>query len=538
MRLEDFRGCRGMKERIIFFFLFACTIILIKALFFSGAEPSFHPQVYKGQTGLARTVIVSAGSHYQRGRVGRFLLGKHWRPIWATPVAVPVLDFSHTFGGLKPGKLGGGMQTTSLHVSSADGRRFVLRSLDKNPVGVLAPFWRHSILADLVQDQVSAANPYAALVVAPLSRAAGLLHANPQLVFIAASDPHIQTHRQRLGNRLFWLEEKFTNQTVAAFDSAAGVYNSVEMLDRHFRLPGHQIDQKDFVRCRLFDMLLGDWDRHEGQWSWVAFRNKGTVWYKPIPKDRDQAFSRYRDGVLPWLLTRNFVLPKFGHFDKNLDDIIPFTINSAFIDQKALNQLQRSDFLLAARHLQQTLTDEVIDQAVRQFPPEVYKQIGSEIAFQLKQRRKQLPRAAEAFYRHLAKNVVVTGTDQKDRFVITRLNSHQTLVQVYQASAGDLTLQKAYQRFFNHNETQSITLHGLAGDDDFVLSGVVEKGITIKIVGGLGADKVRDHSLVHQGSRKTLVFDTRQGNKIQWGAETEDKTTDHISVHNFDREGY
>ena len=28
------------------------------------------------------------------------------------------------------------------------------------------------------------------------------------------------------------------------------------------------VDQQEFARARLFDMLVGDWDRHEGQWRW------------------------------------------------------------------------------------------------------------------------------------------------------------------------------------------------------------------------------------------------------------------------------
>jgi hypothetical protein len=336
-----------------------------------------------------------------------------------------------------------------------------------------------------------------------------------------------------MANRLFLLEEKFSDRSVAAFKSALGVYNSVEMLDQHFRYANHLIDQRSFLRCRLFDMLLGDWDRHEGQWNWIAFPAGRQVWYKPIPKDRDQAFSRYRDGLLPWLLTRDFALRKFGHFDAELENITPFTVNGGFLDERALNALHREDFLQAARALQTALTDQVIDQAVKQFPPPIYKLAGKDTADKLKQRRQQLPRAALAYYRHLARNVVVTGTDEREKFVVKRINDRQTLVQVFQPVGG-----KCYQRFFNREETDSITLHGLAGDDEFDLSGKVAQGITIKVVGGLGADVIRDRSVINQENNKTLVFDTRRGNQILWGPETADKTTDNISVHNYDREGY
>jgi hypothetical protein len=539
LRLQDFKCCGWMtKKRIVFFLLFLLMAGLVKGLFFSGLArqsrpaPSFRPAAHAGQ------VRVSAGQQYKRSRLGELFLGKHWRAVWTTPVEVPVLNFSQTLGGLTPGKLGGGMQTTSLNVTSADGRPYVLRSLDKDPVGVLPPFWQHSLLADLVRDQVSAANPYAALVVAPLSEAVGLLHTHPQLVFVPAQQIQLQAHRHRLANRLFLLEEKFSAKSVTAFDSALGVYNSVEMLDRHFRYPGHLIDQQYFVRSRLFDMWLGDWDRHEGQWNWVAYQAGNQVCYKPIAKDRDQAFSRYRDGLLPWLLTRDFALPKFGHFDDKLDNIKPYTVNSGFLDERALNGLRRQDFLQAAQALQAALTDAVIDEAVKQFPPPIYKLVGKETALLLKQRRGQLKRAALDFYLLLAKSVVVAGTDEREKFVVKRLNDRQTLVQVYPVLPNDSVGPKSYQRLFDRQETETITLHGLGGEDEFDLAGKVNLGIMIKVIGGRGADVVRDRSYVEQGDQKTLVLDTRQGNRIFWGPETADKTTDDISIHNYDREGY
>lgn len=539
MRLDDFKGCwRMIKKLLRISFLILVMAGLVKALFFSGtARSSRHAGAYSRSL-QGQSVWAPAGGHYERSWLGAFFLGRHWRQVWTTPIEAPVLDFSQTLGGLKTGKMGGGMQTTSLNVSSADGRTFVLRSLDKDPVGILPPFWQHSLVADLVRDQVSAANPYAALVVAPLSESAGLLHTNPRVVFIAAQDPHIRAHRQRMADRLFLLEEKYTDRSLAAIDSAVGIYDSVEMLDQRFRYPNHFIDQQSFLRCRLFDIFLGDWDRHEGQWNWAAFQTGPEVWYKPIPKDRDQAFSRYQDGLLPWLLTRDFALPKFGHFDEKLESITPFTVNGRFLDERALNALQRKDFLLAARSLQSALTDEAIDQAVKQYPPPIYKLIGRDTARQLKQRREKLLGAAQAYYQHLSRNVVVAGSDDKDKFVVKRLNDRQTLVQIYQVSTQDSVGKKSYQRFFNRGETETITLHGLAGDDEFALSGEVAEGITIKVIGGRGSDIIQDQSVVHRGDKKTLVFDTRLGNLIVWGPETADHTTRDISVHNYDREGY
>jgi hypothetical protein len=50
------------------------------------------------------------------------------------------------------------------------------------------------------------------------------------------------------------------------------------------------IDEAEYIKARLFDMLIGDWNRNEDQWRWGEYKKKKIV-YKPIPRDRDQAFK-------------------------------------------------------------------------------------------------------------------------------------------------------------------------------------------------------------------------------------------------------
>ena len=64
----------------------------------------------------------------------------------------------------------------------------------------------------------------------------------------------------------------------------------------------HFVDQKWTLRSRMFDLLIHDWDRHDDQWRWARFdlageseKDKHRI-YRPIPRDRDQAFSKY-DGA-------------------------------------------------------------------------------------------------------------------------------------------------------------------------------------------------------------------------------------------------
>ena len=63
----------------------------------------------------------------------------------------------------------------------ADSREYSFRSVDKDPSAVLDPLLRGTVVNELVQDGISAAHPYGALVAAPILEAAGVLHVEPQL---------------------------------------------------------------------------------------------------------------------------------------------------------------------------------------------------------------------------------------------------------------------------------------------------------------------------------------------------------------------
>ncbi len=70
----------------------------------------------------APVVTVAPGARYGAGRIHSFFLGEHWRDVWTTAIEVPVLDLNAFDGGLRPDRLGGGLETKNLHFKSANGR--------------------------------------------------------------------------------------------------------------------------------------------------------------------------------------------------------------------------------------------------------------------------------------------------------------------------------------------------------------------------------------------------------------------------------
>ncbi|MCA8830132.1 hypothetical protein [Hymenobacter pini] len=490
----------------------------------------------------ADSALVTAGRHYRRGPLGRFFLGRHYRSTWAQPVMLPVFNpQTAVSGGLKFGKIGGGFQTTSMTLVGANGRNYALRSLDKDPYRTLPKVLRQGFILTTVRDATSAGMPYGAFVVPPLADAAGVPHTAPRAYYVRSDEDGLGPASERFRGKVVLLEEKYEGKQNIAGPVAGAVdlEESEDVLAERYASAKHRLDGEAYVRARLLDLWLGDWDRHEGQWSWAAYEQPGgrTLW-KPVPQDRDQVFFRFDDGVISWLASR--LVAKFRTFRPHFESVEGYTRNAAFIDERALAAVPRTTYLRTAQDLQQRLTDTVIEQAVRQgLPPEVFKLEGPRMIQTLKARRAELPGVAGTFYQLKARQVLVAGTDAAERFVVQRVADTATVVSVYSLPLNlkNPTASLLYQRTFNPADTKTVLLHGLQGKDEFVVSGQVRKSPFIDIYGGPDEDTVQDSSRVAGLRKRTRFFDTKRNNVLEPGPETKDRTKHNVLAHAFDRDG-
>src|SRR5439155_1649161 len=81
------------------------------------------------------------------------------------------------------------------------------------------------------------------------------------------------------------------------------------------------------------------------------------VW-RPIPRDRDQAFSRL-DGFLPWLA--RYYHPDVVSFGRTYPDMVGLNWDARALDRRLLTDLERPVWDSTAAALQVQLTDSVID---------------------------------------------------------------------------------------------------------------------------------------------------------------------------------
>ncbi len=485
------------------------------------------------------TIKAIPSKQYEQSKFIRSIMGENYREVWATESEFPVFDISKEKGGLKILKRGGGQQTQSYRLQNKDKKQYVLRSVEKNASGALPASLKGTIAVSAIQDAISASHPYGAVVVPKLAEAAGIYHTNPQIVFVP-NDPALGIYQLEMKNKLFLYEERpaKNRDDIASFGYSKDIISTPDVLETIIQDDDAEIDQKFVLRSRLFDMWIADWDRHDDQWRWASFEKDDKTIFRPIPRDRDNAFFN-SDGSLFKIAELTWVQPKFQGFKPNTRNIEGFNYNGRYFDRTFMNKLTLKDWQEIAADLQNKLTDELIDQTVdSSLPKKVNELSGDRIKKVLKQRRENLADFAEDYHRFISKNVDITGTEDEDLFKIWRYND-STHVDVFSVSEKKERIKNhLYSRTFDNNNTKEIRLYGLDDEDQFEIAGEANEGIKLRLIGGKGKDKYTDESKIRGASKKTIIYDRFGKNKITKSSETGLRLRNSKEVYEYNRKQF
>jgi hypothetical protein len=347
------------------------------------------------------SVKVAASMLYEANGIKKLIQGEQYRDAWSTPVMAPILFLDTLMGNVQIVEEGGGHQTHSLKLVTNDGTLLTLRSVTKDPSPLIPKFAETIGIENIVVDGISAQHPYAALVVAQLSTKANILNTRPKLVFLPKQQK-LKGYNEKFGNRLFLLEyETEGNANWLGQKNIDSIIDTEDLQKLKLRNSNKVfIDARSLVRARLFDLMIGDWDRHSKQWGWAIENFGDSIMAIPLPCDRDNAFF-HLEGVIPTLISNEVFLPEVQSFEKEIG-LLEGLVSS--FDIYFMRDIPESIFKEEAIQLQQLLTDKAISSSFSVWPKQITDLDGSELINKIIERRNNLLEYAIQFKKVIAES--------------------------------------------------------------------------------------------------------------------------------------
>lgn len=515
-----------------------------------GTQPVFEAEIYPPQNQLKGNYpnefpSTFASSIYTREETEKSnffktVWGNHYRDVYSTPVQAPTALLDTLYGGLTPVRQGGGHQTLSLRLEDSQGNEYTMRALRKSAVQffqtvafkdkyVLEEF-KNTGAERLMMDFYSASHPYAALAVPDLADAAGVMQQRPALFYVP-KQKRLGNYNLQFGDALYLIEKRIKEDPESgAFEGADDIESTSDLFEKMRKDEKYKLDERAYIRARLFDMLLGDFDRHGDQWRWAEFKQEnGDRVYKPIPRDRDQAFVNFDGSLFNTLRALVGITKQFQQYDEEMKDVKWMNNAAITLDRTLLKNTSRVDWMEEAQYIQNHIDDATIEKAFSQLPSEVQGAVTEEIKQKLRGRKGNLQDIAGRYFDYYARLGIVTGTDKDDIFEINRLPNGQTEIKVYRNKKGQKADLMAH-RVFSKNETREIWLYGLDDDDRFEASGSGGSKIKIRIIGGQNND-VYDFD---NGSRITVYDYKSLKNTVEKKKGAHLKLSDNYSNNTFE----
>lgn len=465
--------------------------------------------------------ILENAQDYDKSGFYKFLWGKRYRSYYGLPVDAPVVALDTLYGGLKVTKEGGGHQSFSLRLEDKSGKEYAMRSLRKSALKFLkfklpgiaynTEDYRDTWAEEVISDFFTTAHPYMQLVIDPLAKSVGVNHSDTELFYVPKQEG-LGAYNDNYGDELYYIERRPSEEqknykgyrrTMTEESGKVTDYESTtDMLEKIKSDESYTIDEKNFIRARIFDMLIGDWDRHQDQWRWIEYENEeGEKEFMPVPRDRDNAFPRFDGTAMKFIKLFVPNSRRWQTFDGSIENVKWLNIGGNKLDRSLLTKYSPEIWEEEAKIILERITPEVIDKAFLRLPKEVQDHTAKFIKESLKSRLQILPEKAKEYGQYLDKIVAITGTEKDDVFEVKKMPDGNTSV-VVKRLLSDEKNELIYERTFNDKVTKEIWLYGLGDDDVYKVSGEGNPKTRIKIVGGYGED-----TYDIENKKKLKVFD-------------------------------
>ncbi|MRX37962.1 metallophosphoesterase [Flavobacterium sp. LC2016-23] len=527
----NFFGKENQKEKL----LFEHEIIKAKEINWAANSTNFPKTI---------TTSIYTKEMTKKSLFHRFLFGNHYRAYYSLPIEAKTATLDTLMGGLKPIREGGGHQSKSLRMSDDKGREYVLRAMKKSATQFLqsVAFKDQYIVNDFedtyaegfLLDFYTTSHPYTPFAVGTMADKLGLAHSNPVLYYIPKQDG-LKEFNSNFGDELYMVEERAADNHLDAksFGHPRDIISTDDMMKNLHKDEKYTVDEKEYIKARLFDMLIGDWDRHSDQWRWGEYKIGDKIVYRPIPRDRDQAFVKY-DGTLLSILMNIPALRHMRTFKNEIDNVKWLNREPYPLDLAFLKTADEKDWIEQAKFIQQNLSDNDIDNAFKNLPKEVQDATIKDIEQKLKNRKKELQKYASKYFDVLSHTIMIAGTDRKDKFVINHNAKKSLEINVYRSKKeGDELI---YTKNVTDSKTSNLWIYGLDDNDTFEVTGNHKSNIKIRLIGGQNNDIYN----IENGKR-VIVYDFKsKENTYNLDSKTQTQLTDDydVNLYNYEKPKY
>lgn len=528
----SFYGYENNKEKL----LFEKEIIKAKEINWASDIPNnFSPKI---------TTSIYSTKMTDKSWFHKFLFGQHYRKYYSTPIEAKVATVDTLMGGLKPIREGGGHQSVSLRMSDPKGREYVMRGMKKSATVFLqsVAFKDQYIVNDFEDtyaesflfDFYTTSHPYASYVTGSMSDKIGIFHTNPILYYIPKQNG-LGEFNAGFGDQLYMIEERPADNHLDGknFGNPSNIISTDDMMANLHKDEKYSVDEKEYIKARLFDILIGDWDRHSDQWRWAEFKKGDKVIYKPIPRDRDQAFVKY-DGALLSILMNIPALRHMRTFKDKIGNVKWLSREPYPMDLALLRTAEEKDWIEQAKFIQDNLSDSDIENAFKNMPKEVQDGTVDEIIRKLKNRKRELQKYAGRYSDVLSRTVMIAGTDKKDKFVLNHNARKSIEIQVFRIKKEGDDL--VYTKTLHDAKTKNVWIYGLDDNDVFEVKGDQKSRIKVRLIGGQNND-----TYTIENGRKVIVYDFKsKENTYHLDSKTQTQLTDDydVNLYNYQKPKY
>jgi hypothetical protein len=467
------------------------TLLILTFLVFQSADAQPSISLFQTQA-QTDSVTIAANPDFQASGLHRFLFGSLWRDVWATPVKAEKLILNTPIRTLKVTRLIPIKEKVFfLDLIDSLGAEYSFEPIISKSTYPFPSDFSVLLPPSLVLDQLSTLNPYTWLILPPIFQALELPYRDIKLVFLPSNElPGM--YRRYFGNKLGLLRYPlhFPSSDTAASHRINLISTDAVIKLNEFSPRNERIDELQYLKSRIVDILLGNWNRSPDKWMWQAVRRDKYRYWEPV--SMWGAFSQFQklDGLFPTIA--DLVVPELEACDENISNVENLTLAGRELDRRLLISYPKQTWDSLAAWIQTRISDSLLTTVVSRLPIPILEKEGKVILHILQSRRAQLLKAVEEFYKLSSEYVEIHGSNRAESVEIRRIGRHMVFVAMYDRFDNSHT--PFYQRLFHDDLTKEIRLLLLGGDDKTIIEG--EESGTIKIIvdGGSGKNELVDMS--------------------------------------------